>query len=109
MAQVLGRNGYVVIEAGSAEEALELARARTAPIDVLISDVVMGELSGPELARLLQNDYPRLRVLLISGTADATVVEFLAEGTALFLAKPFKPSKLIDEVHGLLEHPGPGS
>jgi CheY-like chemotaxis protein len=109
MAQVLGRNGYVVIEAGSAEEALELARARTSPIDVLISDVVMGALSGPELARSLQNDDPLLRVLLISGTADATVVELLAEGTGQFLAKPFKPSELIDEVHGLLERPGPSS
>jgi signal transduction histidine kinase/ActR/RegA family two-component response regulator len=109
MAQVLGRNGYVVIEAGSAEEALELARARTSPIDVLISDVVMGALSGPELARSLQKDDPLLRVLLISGTADATVVELLAEGTGQFLAKPFKPSELIDEVHGLLERPGPSS
>jgi signal transduction histidine kinase/ActR/RegA family two-component response regulator len=109
MAQVLGRNGYVVIEAGSAEEAIELARARTSPIDVLISDVVMGALSGPELARSLQKDDPLLRVLLISGTADATVVELLAEGTGQFLAKPFKPSELIDEVHGLLERPGPSS
>jgi FixJ family two-component response regulator len=76
---------------------------------VLISDVVMGALSGPELARSLQNDDPLLRVLLISGTADATVVEPLAEGTGQFLAKPFKPSELIDEVHGLLERPGPSS
>jgi PAS domain S-box-containing protein len=106
MARVLRRNGYQVTEASSAEEALDLARTRDTHIDVLVSDVVMNELSGPELARQLQNDDPSLRVLLISGTADATVLDELNEGTGLFLAKPFKPSELIDEVHDLLEHRG---
>jgi PAS domain S-box-containing protein len=109
MAQVLGRNGYVVVEAASAEQALELARTRESPIDVLISDVVMDMLSGPELARSLQGVHPSLRVLFISGTADATVLDVLTEGTGTFLAKPFKPSELIDAIHELLERQNPDS
>jgi PAS domain S-box-containing protein len=103
MAQVLGRNGFVVVEANSGERALELARAREATFDLLISDVVMDAVSGPELARELQNSIPSLRILLISGTADASVLEVLNPDTSVFLAKPFKPSELIDHVHDLLE------
>ena len=103
MAQVLGRNGFVVVEANSGERALELARAREATFDLLISDVVMDAVTGPELARELQNSIPSLRILLISGTADASVLEVLNPDTSVFLAKPFKPSELIDHVHDLLE------
>jgi CheY-like chemotaxis protein len=105
MVQVLGRNGYGVVEAESAEQALTLAASSS--FDILVSDVVMNALSGPELARVLQNEDPSLRVLLTSGTADASVLSDLVPGTAAFLAKPFKPSQLIDQVHDLLVRRGP--
>jgi len=100
--QVLGRNGYQVLEAETGESALELAKGREGAIDLLVSDVEMFELSGPALAKTLQDANPALRILLISGTADASVVEALLPGTAAFLAKPFRPSALIDQVHDLL-------
>jgi FixJ family two-component response regulator len=62
----------------------------------------MGEISGPDLAGTLQEERPGLRVLLTSGTADASVTKHLAEGTSAFLAKPFRPSAFIDLVHELL-------
>jgi two-component system cell cycle sensor histidine kinase/response regulator CckA len=102
MAQVLRRNGYNLLITSSGEEALEESRSFDNAIELLVSDVVMGTLSGPELAGTLQKERPELRVLLTSGTADASVTDHLGEGTSAFLAKPFRPSELIDLVHELL-------
>ena len=102
MSQVLSRNGYRVEETASGEEALALFSEIDADVDLLVSDVVMGELSGPELATKLREAQPGLKVLLTSGTAEATVLDDLGPGRTAFLAKPFKPSGLIDAVHELL-------
>jgi DNA-binding NtrC family response regulator len=102
MFQVLSRNGYTVVTAQSAEEALALSKTNGDVFDVLVSDVVMAEITGPELAATLQAEFPELRVLMTSGTADASVLSGLTAGTSSFLAKPFRPSQLIDEVHSLI-------
>jgi CheY-like chemotaxis protein len=102
MTLVLGRNGYRILEAESGEQAIELARAFEGTIDLLISDVVMSGLTGSELAATLQSTNPSLRVLMMSGTADAAVLDELLPGTNAFLQKPFRPSELIDQVHELL-------
>lgn len=102
MSRVLTRNGYHVLVATNGEEAVELAKTAGASLDLLVSDVVMSELSGPDLAKELQNRHQSLRVLLTSGTADAKVLEGLLPGTSAFMAKPFRPSALIDNVYDLL-------
>ena len=102
MTLVLGRNGYRILEAESGEQAIELARAFEGTIDLLISDVVMSGLTGSELAATLQSTNHSLRVLMMSGTADAAVLDELLPGTNAFLQKPFRPSELIDQVHELL-------
>lgn len=102
MVQVLRRHGYDVTTAESGEEALEMARSLDGHLDLLISDVVMGELSGPELAGALQKDRPTLKVLLTSGTADKSVTSELANNSSAFLAKPFRPTQFIDAVRELL-------
>jgi two-component system, cell cycle sensor histidine kinase and response regulator CckA len=102
IAQVLRRNGYNVLITSSGEEALEESRSFDNAIELLVSDVVMGGISGPSLAGTLQTERPDLRVLLTSGTADASVTDHLHEGTSAFLAKPFRPSEFIDLVHELL-------
>jgi PAS domain S-box-containing protein len=103
MVQVLEHNGYEVVAADSGESALRESRASETFIDILVSDVMMGELSGPELAQTLQKERPHLRVLMTSGTADESVTAHLLEGSSAFLAKPFRPSEFIDVVHELLE------
>jgi PAS domain S-box-containing protein len=100
--QVLRRNGYRVLEASSGEQAIEVARGFDATIDLLLSDVVMATLSGRDLALTLQESNPDLRVLLISGSEKAAVLEGLQSDSAAFLAKPFKPSELIDQIVRLL-------
>ena len=102
MARVLSRNGYHVLVATNGEEAVELAKTAGASLDLLVSDVVMSELSGPDLAKELQGRNPSLRVLLTSGTADASIIDGLIPGTSAFMAKPFRPSALIDHVYDLL-------
>ncbi|HET8991007.1 MAG TPA: ATP-binding protein [Acidimicrobiales bacterium] len=105
MAQVLRRNGHEVLDAPSGEEALELAERYEGVIDLLVSDVDLGGLDGPELARRLREGRPGLKVLLTSGTADAGVLEGLEAAPTAFLAKPFRPSALIEAVHDLVtEH-----
>lgn len=102
MVQVLRRNGFTVLEASSSAEAQVLAADNDGRIDLLVSDVVMPGGDGPALAALLQAGQPTLGVLLVSGTADASVTSHLDPQRSAFLAKPFRPSALVDEVHGLL-------
>jgi CheY-like chemotaxis protein len=100
--QVLTRNGFVVLEAVSAEDALDVYSRFDEHIDVLLSDVVLPEMAGPELAAQLQSVQADLLVVMMSGTASSDVIAHLREGSAVFLAKPFKPSELVDQVISLL-------
>jgi two-component system, cell cycle sensor histidine kinase and response regulator CckA len=102
MVRVLSRNGYLVLVADSGEKAVELAKNAGTSLDLLVSDVVLPGLAGPDLAKRLQRKHAALRVLLTSGTADASVLEGLSPGSSAFLAKPFRPSALIDQVYDLL-------
>jgi two-component system cell cycle sensor histidine kinase/response regulator CckA len=100
--QALERDGYLVLESNSAELALELARDFDGIIDLLVSDVVMELISGNDLALALQASNPELGVVLMSGTADESILDGLVPGTSAFLAKPFRPSALMVQVHSLL-------
>lgn len=102
MCRILERNGYRVREANSAEAALSMVDDAEGSIDLLVSDFVMGEMTGRDLAHSLQAKRPAIPVLLVSGTASRSIIAGLADGSAEFLAKPFKPSELVDKVHDLL-------
>ncbi len=102
MSRILERNGYRVVLADSAEAALSVVDDFIGTFDLLVSDFVMGEMSGRDLARTLQEKDANLKVLIVSGTANRSVISDLREASAEFLAKPFKPSELVDNVHMLL-------
>ncbi len=99
MVQVLRRNGYHVLEAASGEAALHLLDDA---VDLLVSDVVMGALSGVDLATRVPVSPSAPAILLVSGTADPSIVEGLGPRTCDFLAKPFRPSQFVERVIGLL-------
>ena len=103
VAHVLRRNGYAVLEAASGEAALE---SLDAAIDLVVSDVVMGEVSGVDLAARIPAEPGAPAILLTSGTADGSVLDGLAPRVCDFLAKPFRPSQLLDRVVGLLARRG---
>nr|MBW4030980.1 response regulator [Acidobacteriota bacterium] len=107
--RALRRNGLTVLEAVSGEEALEILTRFDGPIDVLVSDVVLPEMKGQQLAERLQRDRPDLMIALMSGTASPEVIDGLAPGSAVFIAKPFRPSELLDHVFGLLERRTPSA
>jgi len=101
VARVLAHAGFDVLEADSAEAALALVRDGSVHVDLLVSDVVMGAMSGRELAEALQGDDPDLQVVLVSGNVEKSVLDELVPGSAAFLAKPFRPSALVEVVREL--------
>jgi signal transduction histidine kinase len=98
---ILARAGYDVHEAASAGVALDLVRSGLRP-DTLVSDVVMPEMSGLELAQRLLAQQPGLAVLLISGYPDAALDQHALPESARLLGKPFTPSQLLDGVEAVM-------
>jgi two-component system, cell cycle sensor histidine kinase and response regulator CckA len=105
---MLKARGYRVLEAASCQEALNLATTENT-IDLLVSDVVMPELSGPELATRIRTVHPTIRVLLVSGYSADAVARHGVDGAApSFLQKPFTGNELARKVREVLEA-APGS
>lgn len=98
--------GYHVLEAQNGLEALVLAQQHTGTIDLLVTDVVMPQLSGRMLAKSLRLMQPQLRVLYMSGYTDDMMIRHgVIEEEIEFLAKPFSNSQLTAKVRELLDRP----
>jgi two-component system, cell cycle sensor histidine kinase and response regulator CckA len=102
--QSLELHGYAVIEAGDGSEAISICERRDQPIDVLITDVVMPMISGPELVHRTAAIRPELPVLFISGYTDRALVhQGLRRAGTAFLQKPFTPDVLARKVREILD------
>ncbi|MCL4301117.1 MAG: PAS domain S-box protein [Anaerolineae bacterium] len=96
--------GYTVLEARHGGEALSLAGQYQEPIDLLLTDVIMPQMSGRELAEQLTVFRPRMKVLFISGyTDDAVVRHGVLAAEVEYLSKPFSPSLLVSKVRQVLD------
>ncbi len=103
---ILLRQGYGVLDAASASEALAVAKAHAGNIDLLLSDVVMPQMAGPELAALLCRARPEVRVLFMSGYADdSRLHQRVLDSGALLLQKPFTFESLSRRVREVLDAP----
>jgi DNA-binding NtrC family response regulator len=92
-----------VFEAGNATDALELA-ASPISIDLLVSDVVMPGMRGPELAQQICQMRPTARLLLVSGHADTSEAFRDEDGNVIqLLPKPFTPNRLARKVRDVLD------
>ena len=100
---VLEMNGYTVLEAMDAADAIRIGETHPGPIHLLITDVVMPRMSGPELARRLRGHRPTLRVLCMSGYPESPdpQAEGAGEWTA-WLQKPFVPDAFMAKVRECL-------
>lgn len=97
---VLKRAGYDVRAAATAEEAVELESER--PVDLLLTDVMLPGMSGPELARLIRERSPQTHVIFMSGYTGALLKDEDMAG-ADFLQKPFDAKTIIDKVRAILD------
>ncbi|HLK49430.1 MAG TPA: response regulator [Bryobacteraceae bacterium] len=101
---VLTARGYQVLEATRGADAVRLCQLRCSQIDLAVVDVVMPEMSGPELVREITPLEPHMRVLYISGyTEEAMVHHGIEESGAAFLQKPFLPDVLARKVREVLD------
>lgn len=102
--RVLVRGGFKVLEASSPTEAIRLAEAHAGDIRLVLSDVVMPEMSGPTLATRLGELVPAVRVLFISGyTDDEVVSRGLGAPDIDLLQKPFSAQQLVERVREALD------
>jgi CheY-like chemotaxis protein len=103
VATVLTREGYRVIAAEDAIEAAELLTSEETSIDLIIADILLPGLSGPELAREILSDHPDVKVIFVSGSKDENVLE-TAELVAneRFLSKPYTPETILNAVREAL-------
>ena len=101
---VLTRFGYKVIQAANGTEALQVLNEHHESIDMLITDVVMPGLQGPEVAKAVVAKIPSVRVIFMSGYVDdARTREGLADATSSFIQKPFTSDELAFKVRSVLD------
>jgi two-component system, cell cycle sensor histidine kinase and response regulator CckA len=97
--RLLSESGYRVFEAGSASEALEVLSTARQPISLAIVDVILPEVSGVDLVKLVREQWPTTRVIFMSAfPAEVLVREGLDHPNVLFLAKPFTRDELLTRV-----------
>jgi CheY-like chemotaxis protein len=99
---VLAVRGYRALEATCGEEALQVCGTHRGPIHLLLVDVVMPGMSGPEVARQVQAARPHIRTLFMSGYTEDAISQHGVTGSAL-LQKPFVPSALAQAVRLALD------
>jgi two-component system, cell cycle sensor histidine kinase and response regulator CckA len=106
-ARILKRHGYRVLEAPNGEEAFTICEKVGATINLLITDIVLPKMDGPELARRATKLHPEMRVLFTSGYAEGSLVGegVVGEEGSAFLSKPFTPESLLQKIQTALERP----
>lgn len=104
--EVLRANGYTVLPAKDGNEAIAVSERYSDPINLLLTDVIMPQVTGPELAAKLIQSRPRLRVLYMSGYNDELVHGHrIGEDETAFIEKPFTPATLAEKIRMVLEGP----
>jgi two-component system, cell cycle sensor histidine kinase and response regulator CckA len=107
ISDVLSSRGYTVLEAMRGREAIRIARAHKGAIHLAVIDVVMPEMSGPDVAREISPLHPEMRLLFISGYTDEAIVHHgIGASGAAFLQKPFVPDALARKVREVLDSRG---
>lgn len=101
--------GYKVYLAGSGGQALEICERLNGAVDLLLTDVRMPGMNGPELYDRLVGKYPGVKVLYMSGFAATEAGRFGVSDSAQLIVKPFKPQELLQQIRlsvaGVLQFP----
>ncbi len=103
--EILRSHGYNVLEAANGGSALLKCEKYKKPIHLILSDVVMPEMSGAELVERLLPIHPEMKVMYMSGyTDDAVIRHGILEEKVQFLQKPFSPNSLLEKVRSILDN-----
>jgi CheY-like chemotaxis protein len=106
--EILETDGYHVVDAKDGADALRVVAEMKEPVRLMVTDLVLPDTTGLDLAEDLQRRFPGLQVLLTSGyTAQTLDLHGLAKSRAAFLAKPFRPDELLRKVRKVLDATGP--
>jgi DNA-binding NtrC family response regulator len=101
---ILEQTGYRVFTASTPLQAIDMAESAGEPIHLLITDVVMPEMSGKELKDRLAGSHPGMQVLFMSGyTSDVIAHRGILEKDVHFIQKPFPLTSLAQKVRGILD------
>lgn len=103
LVRVLANAGYEVLVAKNGVEAVQLFKQRAGKVPLVILDVIMPKLNGPEAAELIRTARPDVRVLFTSGYTDAALAG--QDDSELLLQKPFEPDRLLRTIRELLDGP----
>ncbi len=102
--RILQSAGYTVLAAGNGGEALRLLERYEGPVHLMLTDVVLPGLSGPDLATRLAGARPHMKVLYTSGYTDDTILRHrVLDNVAQFVSKPFTVAELTRKVRDLLD------
>jgi signal transduction histidine kinase/CheY-like chemotaxis protein/CHASE3 domain sensor protein len=105
--RILKQNGYRVLEAGNGADALRICEDEGDDVDLIVTDIVMPEMGGSELAKKVRELKPEARILFTSGyTEDAVVRQSLLHAGEAFIEKPFTPGSLTKKTREILDSGG---
>lgn len=106
----LQMRGYTVLKACNGQEAMVISKRYKGPIDLLLTDVVMPQMSGPEVVKRLAPQRPTMKIILMSGyPGDALAPGDFRNPDVGFLSKPFTPETLARKVREVLDTPAPSA
>jgi CheY-like chemotaxis protein len=102
--EMLEQHGYSTLETTDPAEAIVVCESHPGPIHLLVADVVMPKMSGPQLAEHLSRMRPDMKVLFISGYVENEATRrAVSAGRAAFLAKPFTPNEFMRKVREVMD------
>ena len=102
--KLLTLHGYHVVEASQGEAAVQISRQHPESIDLLLTDVIMPQMNGKELFKILQTQRPQLKLLYMSGYSEAIIAHHgVLEDAANFIQKPFTLENLLKKVRAVLD------
>jgi CheY-like chemotaxis protein len=105
IAKILRKQGYKVLEASQGKEVFSLCEEQGGPIHLMVTDVVMPEMTGVELAKHIKQVYPEMKVLYMSGySSDRVAIDHgKVEKTIEFIQKPFTVDRLARKIREVLD------
>jgi PAS domain S-box-containing protein len=106
LTETLSMGGYTVLEARHGADALDVCARYDGPIHVMVTDVVMPQMSGQELVQRVRPVRPDMKVVYVSGYTDIPITQRgVIEGDSAFLPKPFMPHALTRKIREVLDRP----